>query len=223
MSIRPISSVSFNNYNNISFESRRNRENRHSSSSTVPIKAIPLIALLAMSPINAEKAFALEHESSKIEEVTNLNEFQQMDKVPMPSNWTVLKNIGIDFKAGMRYEFNLIDTDNDKSNFEILEFTNIGANGDIVGRGILKAVKLYDDEKEVTLYGIKLNPNDRRDYSPQKGLLTMTLAETMYNTLKSVVQMKENNSAFVALPRGFSYNSISQIDKRDYNAQLGIK
>ncbi len=222
MAIRPVSVSFYNNYNNLAFEGRKKKNSEQSRVSS-PVKAVPLAVLLAMSPLNAQKAFALEPESPKIENVTGLNETQQAGRIPMPSNWTVLKNIGIDFKAGMRYEFNLIDTDNDKSNFEILEFTNIGANGDIVGRGILKAVKLHDDEKEVTLYGIKLNPNDRRDYSPQKGLLTMTLAETMYNTLKSVVQMKENNSAFVAIPRGFSYNSISQIDKRDYNAQLGIK
>ena len=53
MSIRPISSLSFNNYNNISFESRRNKENRQTSNLHVSnsIKAIPLATLLAMSPM----------------------------------------------------------------------------------------------------------------------------------------------------------------------------
>ena len=228
MAIRPVSSVSFNNYN-VGFEGKKHKtpENRHSSN---PIKAIPLAALIAMSPMAlAEDAFSLEPQETRIE---NIYGPEQSRVVPLPSNCKILKEVRIDKSSGGYEQFGLIDTNGDGSNFEILEYRDVGSSGRIIDRGILCGVYVSNGSESgkygVRLLGIQLNTNNIDDYSPQNGMFRNfipNVEKEIADFYYSLTQLRENNGAVWSIDNLPDYGTKPYYYKQDmakYKKILGI-
>lgn len=80
MSIRPISSVSFNNYNSVTFSGRKNREHNNNASNSVTHKLAVSTAtlMLAMMPSNATSVPEWENEN-RVEYSQDLENFVDID------------------------------------------------------------------------------------------------------------------------------------------------
>ena len=190
MAIRPVFSVSFRS-NNVVFEGRRNRE-KHSSN---PIRTVALATLLSMSPMaDVADVFAVEPNKPRIEVVTGLNSTQQNQFVPLPASCKILKDIHLEYPSGGYMGFKLINIDGDASNYEMVEFVNVGADNKITHRGILKAVSISpatDGSRNVNLYGINLSKTNLDNYAPQEGLFSMLYPRV--NNVADIFQGLINN------------------------------
>ena len=105
MTIRPITSVSFNgNYNRLSFEGRKNNSgSSRMSSISSTLKAIPVATLIAMSPLNTSvNLYAQAPVEEKLIMTGNVN------NATIPDALGKMKECGIDF----------ISTDGNDNNIE---------------------------------------------------------------------------------------------------------
>lgn len=226
MAIRPISSVSFRNYSNLAFEGKKNNKHPRHSYATSTIKAIPVAALIAMSPmVSAEDAFSLTPNESKIENINNINSVEQVPFAPLPRNYKILQSFRVN-GDNYYFQFNLIDSDKNENNYEMLEYIYYGYGDKVKNRGILKAATFYDGpEKETYIYGIGLDKKDLNNYYPQGMMSDMFRSEGMYNLLKSTINLRENNNALFELPSNVQYSRDDCYfkDLEEYKLMLKIK
>ncbi len=120
MTIRPISSVSFNgSYNKLSFEGKKDRNPNRSSSVSNTLKAIPLATLLAMSPLNSVDAQnrALESQFGFRTEITQTSDGHERAQAEF-----IYPNA---FPSGTDSKLLLFSTDDNSDDFEkaVLDYT----------------------------------------------------------------------------------------------------
>lgn len=232
MAIGPVSSVNFSsNYNNISFEGRRNKKHaEYQRHSTSLIKAVPLAALIAMSPmVDISDAFAIEPNIPKTEAVSGIHSIQQNEFVPLPASCKVLKDVHIEHPGGGYMGFKLINTDGNTSNYEMVEFTNVGATGRILDRGILKAVSITPTDSgrdNVRLNGINLSKTELDNYAPQIGIMRVLYTDTpdLGNILRGLINHPDNNDAVdeILLKNDYRAPHRFPTDLKIYKRILGI-
>ena len=133
MSIRPISSVSFNNYNSLAFEGRKNKEHHNNASNPVSHKlVVPTAALmLAMMPSNAASVPEWEIEN-RIEysqecDIDNLDDAATYRMEPQENKRKVLQRANV-LDASPRYGkclMELVTDDGGKTGKIMLNFQEI--------------------------------------------------------------------------------------------------
>ena len=225
MAIRPVSSVNFRN-NNIVFEGRRNRE-KHS---TYPMRNVALATLMSVCPMtNVADVFAIEPNKPEIEIVTGINSIQQNEFVPLPANCKILKDIHLEYKSGGYMGFKLINTDDDTSNYEMVEFTDVGATGRVLDRGILKAISFAPGDsggEDIRLNGINLSKTDLDNYAPQIGIMRVFYQDTpnLGNILRGLINHPDNNDAVDEILLQNDYRAVHRFptDLKIYKRILGI-
>lgn len=232
MAIRAISNIGINNsYNNVSFEGRRHRKHSENNNySTSPLKVVPLAALIAMSPmVDTQDLFAINSQDANIEAVYGTTETEQYGFIPLPSNCKVLKDIHLEKPSGGYMGFKLINTDGNSSNYEMVEFTDVGATNTVLKRGILKAITITsqdDGSSNVRLYGINLSKSDLNNYAPQEGLMGILYPKTqnLANIFRNLIQNRDNNGAVNEISLNSDYRAPHRFptDLKIYKNILGI-
>jgi hypothetical protein len=176
------------------------------------IKVMLVILLIAMSPMaNVNSVYAKDNENmpkvvmvqpNKVE--PNENTFvvnpggEQGNGVPLPPTCSIRKHIRFNYpNSNVFAELNLISTDTNNLDYELVEFRS-GINNKVGLRGIIKAVTFNKDENgrpQVVMQGINLSGDNPDDYAPRGAFYLRTTEPTMYNAFASVVNVKSNNGA----------------------------
>lgn len=210
----------------LAFEGRRSRE-KHSSN---PIRTVALATLLSMSPMtNAIDVFAVEPNKPRIEVVTGLNSTQQNQFVPLPASCKILKDIHLEYPDGGYMGFKLINTDDDTSNYEMVEFMDVSSGGTVVDRGILKAVSISpasNGNSNIRLSGISLSKTDLNNYAPQKSIMRVSFFDSpnMANIFQGLINHPDNHGAVEEISTKTDYRDsyYYPTDLKIYKRILGI-
>lgn len=200
MSIRPISSVSFNNYNSVTFSGRKNREHNNNASNSVTHKlAVPVAALmLAMYPSNnlsAQDNF----NTDKVTELYKVNDSFKILHSRVLENWTEPTDDG---KVVPKLTVHFIDTNGNEDNIEgiILEQSVNKRRPD--DKIFLKSKELMitdyaysNGEVYMTEYAMRGDATIIRPNGIRKTNLRMIMTEKSFNYLKQFVNSEVNNKA----------------------------
>lgn len=216
MSIKPISSVSFNNYNNVAFGAKNGRKKHNSTSPLV----IPLAALMAMSPVGD---YAKDPYTNKpvYEQEDNISRHNK--KVPLPSGFSYINKFIVEMPKGGKVGLNFIDNDKNLDNFEMLEYIYFDEDDKPITRGIVKGVRFHDGDngkKLVHLHGIRLKTSDLEDYAPHGGMSDMLISDDAYNFFYGLLYEDSNNKS-IRLVRPGAYYQLGE-DMSEYRKILGL-
>jgi len=229
MAIKPISMMSVNANGNLSFCATNKKKDaerpseRHVSS---PLKVVPLATLIAMSPMttSVQEAFATEPQKPN---VVLVEDEPVSEPVKLPENCKILKNVRIDYPKSGYLAFNLIDTDGDDSDFELMEVLESATGNALTTRGILKGIQVNrsGERKSVRLLGIELDRKNTEDYRP-KGIMSESYqcSDEMCDMYESILGLENNNVAVTRVTPQINYNAeYYDYDLANYKKLLNIK
>ena len=236
MAISAVSSVSFRN-NYIQFEGGKKKkgqggEHRHTSA---PLKAVPLAVMLAMSPLNTSSSVYASNKGVPVEMAQSSQGVNDFDYIPKPAHFNILA-----VTADEQYnevsgstrikEFKLIDTDNDPSDYELIEYIHRshkdGHNERILERGIIRSVLFREgyagnsDQKVVYANGILLDTDNLDNYAPINGILnTIFLGDDFYEFFKDALSLRECRALWEA-QNSQDYRELHSVELNSYMNKL---
>ncbi|MCR5131606.1 MAG: hypothetical protein K6C10_09145 [Prevotella sp.] len=189
------------------------------------------IILISICLLNSTISFA----NSSEQHHNNNSKF-----VKLPSSCTILKSIELDLGHGGHglYSnetvgiYNLIDTDSDYNDYEMIEFIQILKNhyaeksaedyDEVEYRGIIKGVQFFSDGRGI-LSGIELDIEDFENYYPT-GCLNKMIFKDLCELYKATIDQTQNNNALKEVPKGAGYaENFFDKDLQEYKRIIGIK
>ena len=148
-------------------------------------------------------------------------------KIPKPAHFVILgesKGSEDDGRLSYMRIFNLIDTDGDESDYELIEYIEYSRFNDIIGsdfsvfqRMIIRAVDFQ--ENYVKVYGLSLNPDDLEDYAPGEAINYWTFSgDKWYDIFKGILTLPENRAIWDTT--NHRYRDFHQTELNDYKLRL---
>ena len=141
-------------------------------------------------------------------------------KHPLPSHFNFLNKYIINLPKGDKVGLNFIDTDGNKTNFEIFEYVHYDKNSKPMVRGIVKGIRFHngDSGKCVRLHGIGLSTTDSLDYAPHGGISDILVEEDFYDYFYGLIYEDSNNKSLRLVRPGDHYE-IGE-DMREYRKAI---
>lgn len=197
MAISAISSALPVRSNNVAFSGKKNEGNDKSVSNPQKIssmKTIPVVVLMTLSPSLLNSAVInnegmAEWDPAKVEYVGDDY-----------ASTNVKNSKIISSKTFGESTINLISVDGNDNNYEEIEIVRRG-NGNVTGRGIIKAIKYLDEggNPSASIAGLALPKEDLDNYNINdtkgpKYLSCMAAGDKMINYIKEILASKNNAS-----------------------------